>query len=267
MIETWIDAPAIVVFAVLTALYAVTAALIVWLSYGRLLHGTVRHLHGIVAPFFGAVGILFALMAGFLAGDIADSNRHAARTVQTEVAELRNVFTLSVASKPDMQAIRAAWTDYVKAVTGDEWQTMTLGHSAPAADRAFDALLREVSDPGIAKDAGNAVHTALLNAAVRVSTARSERLSLASDSTSELKWSVVLVLGVMTQIAIGAVHLNNRNPQVAALTVFSVAAVIALGLIALQEHPFAGTVRLAPAPYLELLKMQGPNGVPNGPAS
>ncbi|MFA6267909.1 MAG: hypothetical protein WC670_19600 [Pseudolabrys sp.] len=247
------------VFAVLAALYGATAVIIVWVCYGRPLAPAVKRLDGVVAPFFGAVGILFALMAGFLASDIADRNRQATRAVQTEVAELRNVFTLSVASKPDMAAIRAAWADYVKAVAGDEWHAMTWGDSAPSVDRAFDALLREVSDPGIAKDAGNAVHTALLNAAVRVSTARSERLALASDSTSELKWSMVLILGFMTQVAIGAVHLHRRNAQITALAVFSVATVVALGLIALQEHPFAGQVRIAPAPFLELLKLQGPN--------
>jgi hypothetical protein len=68
----------------------------------------------------------------------------------------------------------------------------------------------------------------------------------------------VLMLGIMTQIAIGLVHLQRRNAHLAALTVFSIAAVLTLGLIALQEHPFAGEVRLSPAPLQELLKLQGP---------
>lgn len=191
-----------------------------------------------VAPFFGVVGILFALLTGFLASDIADRNRQATRALQSEAAELRNVFTLSVASASDMRGIRAAWTAYVKATVGEEWQAMTIGHGAGSADAAYDALLREVSDPKITVDASGAVHSALLNAAVRVDTARSERLALASDSASALKWEIVLILGVMTQIAIGAVHLQKRASHIAALTIFSVSAVIALGLIALQEHPF-----------------------------
>lgn len=260
MIDAWLDAPVAAIFVVLTAFYAATSAICVWVSFGRPLAPAVNKFDGVVAPFFGAVALLFALMAGFLASDIAERNRHATAAVQSEVAELRNVFTLSIASKPDMQAIRSAWADYVKAVATDEWQTMTAGDSAPQVERAFDALLREVSDPDIATTAGNPVQTALLNAAVRVSTARSERLSLASDSTSELKWAIVLILGVMTQIAIAVVHLQRRNAQIAALAVFSVAVVVALGLIALQEHPFSGSVRLLPEPYSELLKLHRPNG-------
>ncbi len=257
MIETWLDLPTAGIFAVLTVLYAACAAAIVWVTFGRPLGPSVQRMDGVVAPFFGAVGLLFALMAGFLASDIADRNRQAVRTVQAEAAELRNVFTLSVASKPDMRGIRAAWADYVKAVSGAEWQTMTLGHGAPAA-AAYDELLREVSDPGIVTEAGVAVHTALVNATIHIGTARSERLALASDGTSEIKWAVVLILGVMTQISIGIVHLTKRNAQIGALTVFSIATVITLGLIALQENPFAGDVRLAPTPLLELLKLQGP---------
>ncbi len=45
---------------------------------------------------------------------------------------------------------------------------------------------------------------------------------------------MVLLLVIMTQVAIGLVQLHKRAAQAAALTVFTVAAVIALGLMALQ---------------------------------
>lgn len=255
MIEPWLDLPAAGIFAVLIALYGTTAAVIAWLAHGTPAGPSVRRLDGVVAPFFGAVGILFALLSGFLAGDIGDRNRQAARAVQAEAGELRNVFTLSVASASDMRAIRAAWADYVKVVIADDWKAMEHGDQAASVNAAYDAMLREVSDPKIATEAGAAVHAALLNAAVRVGTARSDRLALASDRTNDLKWTMVLILGVMTQIAIGLVHLQRRNPHIAALTTFSIAAVVTLGLIAMQERPFAGPVRFAPVQFQELLKL------------
>lgn len=260
LIETWLDLPSLGVFAVLIAGYGLTAVLIGWFAFGRVLGPRVQRLDGVVAPFFGAVAILFALLTGFLAGDIADRNRQATRAVQSEAGELRNVFTLSVAAASDMRDIRAALAAYVKAVVTDEWPAMEYGEAAASANATYDTLLREVSEPTIATQAGAAVHAALLNAAVHVGTARSERLALASDNTSVLKWTMVLLLGVMTQIAIGIVHLQKPRAQMAALSVFSVAAVLALGLIALQEHPFAGDVRLGPAALQELTKLNGPNG-------
>jgi hypothetical protein len=260
VIEAWLNLPAAGIFAVLTALYTVTGAVIVWLTFGPPLGPRVRKLDGVVAPFFGSVGILFALLTGFLAGDIADRNRQASRTVQAEIAELRNVYTLSIASASDMREIRAAWGHYLNAVLRDEWPAMTDGASAPSAGAAYDDLLREVSDPKIAARSGAPVQTALLTATVRVGTARSERLALASDTTSALKWEIVLVLGVMTQIAIGLVHLQRRNAQIAALAVFSIAVVIALGLLGLQEYPFAGDVQIHPAAFEDLFKEHPVNG-------
>jgi hypothetical protein len=179
--------------------------------------------------------------------------------VQAEVSELRNVFTLSVAAATDMADIRAAWTAYIKSTINDDWPAMEHGEGAASVNSAYENMLREVSDPRVAAEAGAPVQTALLTAAVRIGTARSERIAVASDRTTDIKWAMVLLLGVMTQIGIGMVHLQKRNAQIAALAVFSVAVVIALGLIGLQERPFAGDVRIGTAPLQELLR-QHPSG-------
>lgn len=255
MIEAWLDLPAAGVFAVLIALYAATGAAIVWLAFGATFGAIMRRLDGVVPPYFGAIAILFALLTGFLAGDVGDRNRQAARAVQAEAGELRNVLTLSVAATSDMRDIRTAWTGYVNAITTDEWSAMERGTEAASASSAYDVLLRKVIDPKIANEAGAVVHEALLNATVRVGIARSDRLALASDRTNELKWAVVLILGIMTQFSIGLVHLQKRNAHIAALATFSLAAVIALGLIGMQERPFAGEVRIAPTPLQDLLRL------------
>ena len=246
MIETWLDWPAAGMFAVLIVLYGVTAVAILWLAYGKTLGARVRRFEGVVAPFFTSVGILFALLTGFLAGDVSERNRHAARAVQAEAVELRNIHALSVASASDMQEIRAALAGYLRSVIADDWPAMEHGVASPATGAAYDALLREVGDPRIASEAGAAVHAALINATVRLGAARSERIALSGDRTNGLKWITVLMLGVMTQVAIGLVQLQKRSAQAAALVVFSVAAVLTLGRIGLQQRPFAGDVRIAP---------------------
>ncbi|HEY7232248.1 MAG TPA: hypothetical protein VH558_17975 [Pseudolabrys sp.] len=255
MIEGWLDLPTIGVFATLTLFYAATAAATLWIAFGRRFAASTRRLDGVVAPFFTSVGLLFALLTSFLASDVGDRNRQAARAVQTEATELRNVYALSVAAASDMGAIRAAWSDYVRAVIADDWPAMERGEDAASVNAAYDSLLHEVSDPKITSEAGAAVHVALLNTAIRIGTARSERLAIAADHTNEIKWAMVLLLGALTQVSIGLVHLRNCRANIAALAVFSVATVVALGLIGLQEHPFAGDVRVWPAPLQDLLKL------------
>lgn len=255
MIRAWLDLPAFGIFATLFVLYFGAAWVLAGLIFRSPLRQRVLSLSGVVAPFFSAVAILFALLTGFLANDIGDRNRQALRAVQTEAGELRNIYTLSVASVTDMREIRVALKDYARAAAEEEWPQMIEGGSAASTSTAYDTLLREVSDPTITRDASAAVHGALLSSAVRVGTARTDRLSLSSDQTNDLKWISVLVLGLMTQVALGLVHLEKPRALLAALTVFSTAAVVALGLIALQEHPFQGSFRVSPAPLERLLAL------------
>lgn len=255
MIRAWLDLPAFGIFTSLSVLYFGVGCALAALIFRSPARNGILSLNGVVAPFFSAVAILFALLTGFLAADIGDRNRQALRAVQTEAGELRNIYTLSVASVVDMRDIRIALKDYARAAAEEEWPQMVKGGNAASTSTAYDTLLREISDPSVTRNASAAVHSALLSAAVRVGTARTDRLSLSSDHTNDLKWISVLILGVMTQIALGLVHLEKPRALLAALTVFSTAAVVALGLIALQEHPFQGTFRVSPAPLERLLQL------------
>lgn len=261
MIRAWLDLPSFGIFATLTLLYFGTALALAAVTFCSPLTGPIKSLSGVVAPFFSSVAILFGLLTGFLANDIGDRNRQAVRAVQTEVGELRNIYTLSVASASDMSAIRVALKAYVNSTIHDEWPSIVHGETSPRTEAAYDSLLREISDPAITRDASAAVHAALLSAAIRVGTARNDRHSLSVDHTNTLKWSTVLLLGLITQIALALVHLERPRAMLAALTVFSSSAVVALGLIALQEYPFEGAFQVSPEPYerLMVLSEAGPN--------
>lgn len=256
MIRAWLDLSPFGIFLSLGALYFGTVLLLGALAFRSPLARPAQSLNGIVAPFFNASAILFALLAGFLANDIGDRSRQANRAMQTEAGELRNVYTLSVASLSDMAAIRNAWKAYVNSVIADEWPAMAQGRESPRTSAAYDEMLNKISDPGNARASGAAVHAALLNAAVRAGNARNERLALASDHTNDLKWIVVIVLGLITQVSIGLVHLERPRAFITALAVFATAAVITLGFVALQEYPFYGAFRLSPGP-LEALRTLG----------
>ncbi len=255
MIRTWLDMSAAGIFLSLAALNFGMGLLLAALAFRSPLVRPVQSLTGVVAPFFNAVAILFALLTGFLANDIGDRGRQALRTVQTEAGELRNIYTLSVAAASDMQSIRAVLRAYVISVVMEEWPAMDAARPSLQTAAAYDSLLREVSQPALSKTSGPAVQSELLNATVRAGTARNVRLALASDHTNDLKWLVVIALGLFTQIAIGMVHLDKPRSFIAALALFSCAVVMTLGIIALQEYPFEGAFRVSPAPIAALASL------------
>ena len=88
--------------------YVLAAFIIYWSSQCRPFRARVQTLTGIVAPFFGSVGILFGLLTGFLANDISDRNRQAARALLAEADGLHTVQTLSIASAASGRTLRSA---------------------------------------------------------------------------------------------------------------------------------------------------------------
>ncbi len=63
---------------------------------------------------------------------------------------------------------------------------------------------------------------------------------------------MVIALGLITQVAIALVHLDKPRAFFASLIVFSTAAVVALGILALQEYPFDGAFQVSPEPIKAL---------------
>lgn len=252
MIRAWLDLSAPGIFAVLIVLYFGFSLLLALVAFRSRLTRPIMSLNGVVAPFFGSVAILFALLTGFLANDVSERNRRAHRAVETEAGEIHNLHTLSVASASDMQSIRTAIKAYVASVVTDEWPAMDKGQNSPLTAAAYDELLHEVSNPSIAKASGPAVHSALLADALRIGSSRNERVAISTDHTNDLKWLVVILLAFITQAAIALVHLERPRAFIATMTVFSSAVVVTLGIIALQEYPFNGAFRVSPAPLVQL---------------
>jgi hypothetical protein len=255
VIAAWLDLPVIGIFACLAIFYGAAAALIAWLTFQSPWRASIRELSGVAPTFISSVAVLFALLTGFLAGDIMDRNRQAARAVQVESSSLSNLHALTLASPADTAIIRDALRGYVDAVLKDEWLQMAHGRASDKAEAALAALLRTVADPKVASTVGPAVHLGLINLAMQAATARSDRLALISHLSDNVKWGTVLLLCLMTQLALGIVHLERPRAHIAAQAIFTTAAVIALGMIAVQEDPFDGALRVSPAPLEWLIKI------------
>ena len=63
-----------------------------------------------------------------------------------------------------------------------------------------------------------------------------------------------MILGLVTQLAIASVHLETPRPQIAALTIFSMTAIIGLGLVAIEERPFSPPLDVKPSPIGDVVR-------------
>ena len=253
--DTWLDLPTWGIFGSLAIAFVFAALCIHWLSFGKFNRERAIGFSGVVAPFAGAIAILFALLTGFLANEVWDRNRQADRAVFAERDSLLALHAISIASISDMGDIRAAAQHYAETLISHEWPRMMEQKSSPKTGEALLSLLTKASNPQIGIDAGAAAQGALLNIVLKLRGARYDRLALSGDQTDRTKWTAVLILAFITQVAIGIVHLEKPKAQLASLSIFSAAVVITLGLVAMRERPFDGPLRYSPAPIEEALQI------------
>jgi uncharacterized membrane protein len=244
----WLDRPVWLMFALLAVPFVGLCAMLFLLSVWT---RTRMHIQacatGIVAPYFSAISVMLALLTGFVANDAWERQRQASRVVQSERANARAVYDLSIATVSDMSGIRASLAAYLDAVVKDEWPIMAAtGGSSQQAGAALARLLQAVADPKVGTESGAAAQSTLLEAVMTLRSARGERLALADAQGDETKWLTLLVLAGLTLVALALIHAEKPRAQATVLLIFSAAMISTLGLIALHERPFDGPMALGP---------------------
>jgi hypothetical protein len=222
------------------------------LSFGAAVGPWARSFRGVVAPFVGAIVTIFSILTGFLASDVWDRNQRAAATVRGEGASLVSLHALAAALGARHVAIDRAIRAYAIAVVDMEWPRMENGEPSPEAEAAQDELLQTVAQSDFA--AGNAaLDRLLLDTVLKVREARGDRLALSADFSENFKWTCVLLMALMAQISLAAVHLDEARAQIAAMVIFTASIVLVIGLIATHEGPFQPPLGISPAPIAKLL--------------
>jgi len=255
MIDKWLTLSAAEIMLILAVSFGVAASLLNWLSFNENLRRRIQSIRGLTPSFFGSIVPILGILIGFLSNDVWESNRKAAEIVREEAAELTSLYGLVAVSDLPYVEISRGIRAYVSAVVEKEWPAMTRGEAAAEAEIAQDNLIR-IAMSGCAAEGGKGkCDQALATIAMKLRETRSNRLKLSSDNTETIKWTSVLFLALIAQISVAAVHLEKKGPQLAALTIFTAAVVVVLGLIALHELPFAPPLVVKPTPLADLLNI------------
>jgi hypothetical protein len=164
------------------------------------------------------MGLLFGLLVGFLAAQVWSDSDRAQLAVDREASALRSVVLL-------MEAFLDRALRLVLTLT-----PRTEGQKT--AQREAVASLQSALD------------------------ARRQRIILSESSVNWVKWTGVILVGVLTLLAIAFVQSGNRLAAALALWLFASAMACSLVLIASQDRPFSGQFRISP----DLLQQVEPSG-------
>jgi Protein of unknown function (DUF4239) len=229
---------------------------LIWAVVGGLARGQRADTFAAVSPgMLPPLGIVFALVVGFLAAGVWNDASNARVAVNAEASALRTA-DLLVGSFPEPEAarMRALLRAQIKEDVDDDWpamarrrQTLTVIPVALADALRLALQLRpQTAGQGVAqRELAVSLEKAL--------DARRQRIIISQSRVNWAKWSGVLALAVIALVAIACVHAGRRATAAIAMGLFASAVAVSLILIVSQDRPFSGPFGIKPSPLEQVI--------------
>jgi uncharacterized protein DUF4239 len=206
------------------------------------------------------LGVLFALLVGFIAVEVWNTFDKAKAAVATEASALRAVVLLA-RNFPDEQKTRidALVNRHIEVAVKQEWPEMA--HQKATLSPLPTHLIEALNDALALTPADNrqraaqpemvkALHTAL--------DARRQRIAISESTVGAVKWAGILLQGLCTLVAIAMVHADNRRACAITLTLFATGVALSVLLIVAYSRPFTGANSVTPALLKQVIASEGP---------
>jgi hypothetical protein len=195
------------------------------------------------------LGILFALLVGFIAVEVWSNFDKAKGAVATEASALRAIVLLA-GTFPDEQRTRiyALVNRHIEEAVQREWPAMAEQSAdlstlpGPLIEELHEALAMKPGD-----DSERAAQPEMVKAIHAALDARRQRIVISQMDVGAIKWAGILLQGLCTLIAIAMVHSDNRTTSAIALILFATGMALSVVLIAAYSRPFTGENSIAPA--------------------
>jgi Protein of unknown function (DUF4239) len=188
------------------------------------------------------LGIVFALIVGFLAAGVWGDTGKATDAVSAEASALRAVVLLSDQLPAGTATrMRLLVRRHIEDAVQREWPAMQKQDASlaavpvPLVQAQNLALAFRPRDPGQA-DAQRELVASLQKAL----DARRQRIIVSESRVNAVKWVGLLALATVMLIAIACVHSANRRSALLAMSLFATAVVVVVVMLVAQDEPFTG---------------------------
>jgi Protein of unknown function (DUF4239) len=198
------------------------------------------------------LGVLFALLVGFIAVEVWNSFDKAKTAVATEASALRAVVLLARNFSDEQRTrIDALINRHIEVAIQQEWPDMAHRQAtlSPLPMNLIEALQNAFALK-LADDSQRAAQPEMIRALSSALDARRQRIVISESSVGAVKWVAILFQAFCTLVAIAMVHADNRRACAITLTLFATGVALSVLLIAAYSRPFTGEISVTP----ELLK-------------
>jgi hypothetical protein len=203
---------------------------------------------GMLSP----LGILFALIVGFIAVEVWSSFDKAKAAVAAEASALRSAMLLAEIFPQEQKThLYGLIRRHVEVAVNEEWPEMAQRKATLSPlPTALIGALHDTLSMKAADDRERTAQPEMIRALQSALDARRQRIVISESAIGGVKWVGILLQALCTLVAIALVHSDNRRACAISLTLFATGVALSVLLIAAYSRPFTGANSVGP----ELLK-------------
>jgi hypothetical protein len=245
---------AVIVFATFALLVAGIYLITMRLAVGERAAALASVSPGLLPP----IGIVLALIVGFLAAGVWGDVDKARDAESSEASALRAVVLLSdQLPAGDAARMRVLIRRHIERAVHSEWPAMARQDASLAAIpvplvQALDLALTVRPQAEGQSVAQREIVTALQKAL----DARRQRIIVSDSRINTVKWLGLLGLAVVMLFGIAFVHSGNRTTAAVAMSLFAAAVAVVVVMLVSQDQPFTGQLGLDPDLLKQVLPPQ-----------
>jgi hypothetical protein len=235
------------IFTIIVVAGAVGGVLCVrrWLHVSDL-----RENHDVTDPMSQVVGMMFAVLLGFMVSDAMQRFETARSTVQQEAASLADVFQESHGlPAQEKTKVRSLCSKYADVVVSEEWPLLAQRKTSLQAWKAYDDLWAEITQFQAKSQSESNVQQALLQSMSSMGDCRRFRIEALHNGLSPILWGVLIVGGVTTVLFTYFFGVQNLRLQVIMTAIVSLVICLNIFLLASYDDPFSGDVMVEPSAF------------------
>ncbi len=207
--------------------------------------------HDVTDPLLQVVGMMFAVLLGFMVGDAMQRFQQARSTVQQEAASVADVFRLAEGlPNAKRDEIRFLCQRYVDVVIGDEWPKLRSKKTSNLAWQAYDKLWSACVDYQPANQAQSNVQQTMLPVMVTMGDSRRMRVEALHNGLPPVLWVVLGIGGVSTILFTFFFGARNMRIQMAMTSLIAITIGLNIFLLASYDDPFSGDVMVRADAFL-----------------
>jgi hypothetical protein len=220
----------------------------------RVHYSILKEDHAVAGSLYSMVGVVYAVLLGFITVVVWQQHRDAQDHVQQEAVRVSNLLRdAQVFSDPVRKELRERLVAYGRAVVDDEWNTMAKRQPSPIASKAYEKIWETVYEIQPETERERAFYRESITRLNELGGIRRSRLLSSQSRIPGLLWAL-LIGGAAISIAFTFMF-GAKNTWSHVLTAGSLAGLIGfvLFLILALSCPFSGSLCISPDPLVSVL--------------